>query len=914
MKKLIINISFLLLGIIANCQPSENFKKVKSLEGITEYEYTPNGLSVLLMQDKSAPVVTVQVVYHVGSTNEVSGTTGATHLLEHLMFKGTPKFNKKKGTAIFPTLQNVGARMNATTWYDRTNYHETIPSDKLELAIEIEADRMRNSLLLAEDKQDEMTVVRNEFERNMNSPSTLLQGQIWSVAYLANPYHHSTIGWKSDIENVPIEKLRDFYDTYYWPNNATLTLVGDFEKDDVFKLIDKYFGKIPSSPNEIPEPYTSEPEQLGPRRVVVKRPGQTGLINKSFKIPGKLDDDYPALDILSELLASGPSSLMQKYFVDNGLALDAGARAQAFKNAGLFSLSLEYEKDKDPQDMDELLGEFIDSLKTISFDQADIDRIIARNKSQNILYRDGSSIISAILNEAIASGDWTSFVTDIQRLEKVTSADVESVIDTYFNENKSTTGYFIPENGTPAAENSTPSNNSGKQFFRQPSSGTTNLVPTVNYESTRSSGRKSDIERRTVGGIDLITLKTSAKEFISVFGSMSLGDYQQNGKNQLLPSMAMAMLSKGTLKNDKEEFAKKLDNYGVYFNSYASDRHIYFSFKCLTKDLSEVFALFAEEIKDPLYDKNEFELLRKQWKGSISQELDDPETQANIALLQNIYKPGHPNYPLDTDRKLELLDKMKIDGLKKFHDKYFGTKSFRLVIVGDVNRDLLEKEISKNFDQWDNGVEPVAYDGDDTLVVNHIDSTHKNIFIPEKTSAQLVIGEYTGLKEKDEDFLPFYLANSALGSGFSGRLMMTVRDEEGLTYGIGSTHSGDDYTGGYWKVSGTFNPELINQGLNSTMREIKKWYQEGISQKEMNNIKSYLTGSYKIGLATSNGLAYNILSYVNKGYDPDYIYEYPEELNAPTLKEINNAIREYLNPEELIIVKSGTLKEESSNN
>jgi zinc protease len=218
------------------------------LGGIEEYLYTPNGLKLLLLQDNSSPVVTVQVVYHVGSTNEVSGNTGATHLLEHLMFKGTERYNKRNGNAIFNTLQNIGAQMNATTWYDRTNYYETIPSSELELAIDIEADRMRNSLLLKEDKESEMTVVRNEFERNMNNPAALLQSQIWSTAYMANTYHHATIGWRSDIENVPIEKLREFYDTYYWPNNATLTLVGDFDKNNAFEFIEKYFGAIPRSP------------------------------------------------------------------------------------------------------------------------------------------------------------------------------------------------------------------------------------------------------------------------------------------------------------------------------------------------------------------------------------------------------------------------------------------------------------------------------------------------------------------------------------------------------------------------------------------------------------------------------------------------------------------------------------------
>nr|WP_163407110.1 pitrilysin family protein [Flavobacterium ajazii] len=292
--------AFIMLAIAsANAQTTPaNFKKVQELGGIEEYLYQPNGMSVLLLQDNASPVATVQIVYRVGSKHEVLGNTGSTHLLEHLMFKGTPTFNRKNGNAIFDVLQNTGAEMNATTWYDRTNYYETLPSDKIELAMQIEADRMRNSLLTKEDKDAEMTVVRNEFERGENNPNSVLDKEIWASAYIAHPYHHSTIGWKSDIEKAPIEVLRNFYNTYYWPDNATLTIIGDFRKENVFGLIEKYFGKITKAPHAMPQPYTEEPQQYGARKIVVSKPGELGVVNKSYKIPGALHEDLPALNIL----------------------------------------------------------------------------------------------------------------------------------------------------------------------------------------------------------------------------------------------------------------------------------------------------------------------------------------------------------------------------------------------------------------------------------------------------------------------------------------------------------------------------------------------------------------------------------------------------------------------------------------
>jgi zinc protease len=201
---------------------------MQSLGGIDEYRLA-NGLQVLVKPDHSAPVATFQVTYHVGSRNEVTGTTGSTHLLEHLMFKGSTHFNDPAGNSVKQYLGARGAAFNATTFYDRTNYFATLGASDLEGYVTIEADRMRNLWLHDADKQAEMTVVRNEFERGKNNPNTFLGEEVQAAAFIAYPYHHSTIGWKSDIEKVSVEQLRAFYDTFYWPNNATVTFVGDID-------------------------------------------------------------------------------------------------------------------------------------------------------------------------------------------------------------------------------------------------------------------------------------------------------------------------------------------------------------------------------------------------------------------------------------------------------------------------------------------------------------------------------------------------------------------------------------------------------------------------------------------------------------------------------------------------------------
>lgn len=319
-----------------NIPIKDAYEFVQSSGGIDEYTLKHNGMRVLLMEDHSAPVATFMVTYHVGSRNEAVGHTGSTHLLEHLMFKGSENFNKQNGKPIWTVLQDVGAQINATTWMDRTNYFELLPSDQLEKAMAIEADRMRRAFIADKDRQPEMTVVRNEFERGENSPYQALDKLVWATAYQAHPYHHSTIGWRSDIENVSTERLKEFYNTYYWPNNATVTLIGDFQVEEALRLVRKYFGPYTASPHDIPEVYTTEPDQEGPRHVEIRRSGEAGIVAIAHKSPAGLHEDTYALQVLSKILYGGKSSRFYKKIVDKGLATNVNIDDHPFKDNGLF--------------------------------------------------------------------------------------------------------------------------------------------------------------------------------------------------------------------------------------------------------------------------------------------------------------------------------------------------------------------------------------------------------------------------------------------------------------------------------------------------------------------------------------------------------------------------------------------------
>jgi zinc protease len=420
------------------------FTFVKSLGGIGEYRLDSNGLSVLIAPNHAAPVVTFQVTYRVGSRNEVTGTTGATHLLEHLMFKGSEAFNDRNGNSIKQFLERVGGQFNATTSVDRTNYFATLGRDSLDGYVAIEADRMRHLWLHEADRQAEMTVVRNEYERGKNDPNNALLEEVTAAAYVALPYHHPTIGWKSDIEHVPIEKLREFYDTFYWPNNATVTVVGDVETAAVLALVKKYYGAYPHSPEPIPSIYTEEPAQTGPRRVILTRPGELGTVVIAHKVPNGRDADDPALEMLDSILSAGKSSRLYRALVDQGLALSADSGTDLHRDLSLHTIYARLAPGATHAQVEQGLLREIARIKNDGVTAEEIARVKQQFRAADAYKRDGTAAVASELNEWIAVGDWTLYVTVPQKVEQVTAADVQRVARLYLNEDQSTTGWFVP--------------------------------------------------------------------------------------------------------------------------------------------------------------------------------------------------------------------------------------------------------------------------------------------------------------------------------------------------------------------------------------------------------------------------------------------------------------------------------------
>lgn len=420
------------------------FEFVEAASGISNYVLRDNGLNVLLLSDVSTSVAAFMVTYHVGSRNEGVGTTGATHLLEHLMFKGSERFNRRLGTDVFEVLQQVGAQVNATTWLDRTNYYEVLPTEHLPLAAEIEADRMRHALISEEDLASERIVVLNELDRGRNEPVRNLHESVWAAAFVAHPYRHPTIGWRSDVETMEATDLRAFYNTYYWPNNATVTVIGNISIADTLSLIAEHFGSISPSPAPIPTVRTREPIQTGPRRVVVRQSGEVGAVIRAYKAPSALEDDANALDVLSRVLTAGMSSRGYRMMTDTGLTTSVSSSAGRFRDPGLFQIYAMAGDAAALEAIDEACDKLIASVLNDGISDEEMTRALARIEAQEAFGRDGPFQIAAQLNEAIAAGDWKLYATYHERIQRVTAEDVVRVTQTYLTSASLTTGFYEP--------------------------------------------------------------------------------------------------------------------------------------------------------------------------------------------------------------------------------------------------------------------------------------------------------------------------------------------------------------------------------------------------------------------------------------------------------------------------------------
>ena len=420
----------------------------------------------------------------------------------------------------------------------------------------------------------------------------------------------------------------------------------------------------------------------------------------------------------------------------------------------------------------------------------------------------------------------------------------------------------------------------------------------------------SKVARSQIGGFDLVTCKTEVKDVVTFRGSLPAGDSFAPKTNLAIPTLTGEMLDKGTTQHDKFAIAQKLDEIGATMDFSVGGVMAEFRGKCLRKDLTTVINLLAEQLRTPSFPEAEFAKLKKQMIGDLQRALESTSFRANQAFSEKAFPVGHPNYTPPTKEFVAAIEAAKLEDVRLFHATYYGPVQSTLVVVGDFDLDALKRDLAQAFEGWSGGKTVSDFPTTAPASQRH----EQTIPMADKPNVTFVMGQADGLKYKDQDALALRVATAVLGSGFTGRLMANVRDKEGLTYGIGARVGSDEFTDGEWQITANFAPDLLEKGVTSTNRQLDSWYKDGVTTAELERVKSNLIGTFKVGLATTDGMANALLNAIHRGYSVNWLDEYPKRLQALSLAEVNAAIKKHLQPDKMIVIKAGSVPPPTTRN
>jgi zinc protease len=898
--------------------------------GVTEYRMR-NGLKVLLLPNHSAPVVTSQVVYRVGSRNEAVGYTGSTHFLEHMMFKGTRRFDPAKGVGLDELLKLVGAEYNATTWFDRTTYYEVVPSQYLELCIKLEADRMRNLRLRQADRDAEMSVVRNELEQGENRPEEVMETQLYAAAFREHPYHHPTIGWRSDVEGVPMAKMAQFYDTFYWPNNATVIIVGDFDSKEALRLVHKHYGRIPRSPKPLPEVYTTEPKQEGERRFEIHRGGdELSRLTVGFRIPACTHVDHYALNALSQVLggSNDRSSRLYAALVDTGLCSEVNTHHDDFRDPGLFKVTCTLNTGVELARLESVLFEQIRIAAWQPVSAQELADLQVAGRKGTILHREDQAHLAEELGEAESRADWRWMMAFDEHFDKVTADDIMRVARTYFDKDNRTVGVFVPkldgnatgtggsdpadtDDESEAADSDAPLKSSKREGKMATSAQRLKLVqPSRGSKRSQSAVplAKAVVRQVLPNGVTVLAMPNRGTGSVSLRIQLNAGSYFEPSGLVGVSELVAKLLTKGSKNFDKTQLANELRKMGLLegLTIRGDQFRINLAATIVADDLPLLLTMASDVLRNPLFPESEFAKTKVESDTKLRQFANDTTAVAHNRLMGEIYPAGHAFATVDFAEQAKQLNAMQLAALREFHSRFYTPSTCIVTVVGDLEPAECLALVSAAFGDWQG-------EKSDKVSITPASLPEKSrqvrVFLPEKASLDIAIGHPCDIRRTGNDYYAAALANAALGEDtLSSRLGKVVREEHGLTYGIYSGLGDTTFGGAPFSIGLAVNPVNTDAALELVDKVLRQYVSKGISRDELVREANGAAGSYTVTMRSSMGLARTLERFESLGLDMAYADEHPKRFLSVTKAQVDEATRRHIHPDRLVAVLCGTFK------
>jgi len=917
--------SVLLLLLLPALAAAEPPKKLASVEGLTEYQFD-NGLRALLFPDNSRSKVTVNMTVLVGSRHEGYGETGMAHLLEHMVFKGTPNHPN-----IPKALQDHGAQFNGSTSADRTNYYETMGDDdeNLEFGIGLEADRLVNSYVKREDLDSEMTVVRNEFERGENSPLAVLGKRISAAAYDWHNYGKSTIGNRSDIERVPIENLRAFYRRFYQPDNVVLVVAGRFDEAKALGLIQKHFGAIPRPERKLTATYTEEPAQDGERLVTLRRVGDVAAVGVAYHIPAGPHEDTAALQVLANILTTQPSGRLFKALVESKKAVSVSAYASSEHDPGLMSVDAEVARDGSLEAVRDELIATLEGLGAGGVTEVEVNRAKRQILKARELAAGDTSQIAISLSEWAAQGDWRLYFLHRDQIEQVTVTGVQSAAARYLQRNNRTVGLFIP---TAAPDRTSVPATPNLETLVGGYQGRAALAEGESFDASPTN-IEARVQRLDLGpGIKATFLpKKTRGEEVHLLLTLRYGDENNLKGYESATGLLPELMLRGTKQLDYQQLRDELDRLKASLTSGAGGGggrrgrgggggsgalgSVTFSIQAKHDTLPAVISLLGQVIREPALPVDQFEILKRERLASLENSRAEPSALAP-RLLQREFAPYAKEdirYVPTIDEAIARLRVLNYEQVAKLYHDYLGAQAGELTVIGDFDSQACLPILRQALDGW-TSAQPYARIT--APLTSEAAGVERQIKTPDKANATYAAGLLFALRDDDPDYPALVIGNYIFGGGsLSSRLATRVRQKEGLSYSVGASFSASPFDQrASLTISAICNPQNIGRLEKAVQEELDRLLREGVTAEELDQAKEGYLRTQKVARSSETTLAGLLSNFRHLDRSVTYQAELERRIQALTPAQVQTALKRHIDPKKLVIVTAGDFNAKAPGN